>query len=78
MGAAWESVELREVDSAAWEHLQGLDPAAEELGALLVRPDGHIWRRFPKVEAEQSLDEGQLLEAAVSVAFGGRGVAAVA
>ena len=76
VGAAWESVELREVDSAAWEHLQGLDPAGEALGALLVRPDGHILRRFSKIDdAEGMLDEGRLLEAAVRGALGGRGVA---
>ena len=74
-----DSLRVHEVELKVWQRLQELNPACGELQALLVRPDGHIWRRFARVPGA-NLDESEaldgsastgLLEAAVKLALGG-------
>jgi hypothetical protein len=73
-----DSLRVHEVESKVWRRLQELNPACGELHALLVRPDGHIWRRFARVRGA-NLDEREaldgstlpgLLGAAVKLALG--------
>lgn len=74
-------VRVHEVEPKAWQQLQQLSPPCDELHALLVRPDGHIWRRFPRVptssvvldesEGTNGPMEGTQLASAVELALGG-------
>ena len=67
------TVELAEVGAESWATLQGLPGAASAGGlrALLVRPDGHIWRRGAGAGAGGGGDEPQLLAQALAAPPGG-------
>eukprot|EP01043_Picozoa_sp_COSAG02_P000829 COSAG02_NODE_17_length_55377_cov_106.402258_9_plen_482_part_00 len=73
-----DSVRVHGVEPKVWKQLQELNPICNELHALLVRPDGHIWRRFPRpdscgvdeIEGADGSTEEDLLAAAVKLALG--------